>query len=145
MTGSISWCWFPYSLNYISMNILIGSEGKYSAQWPQVQTPWRLAFIWMTYEVKFRLTESTDLVPYRHKSVNAVQGSNQCLYLGTLWYTQESVWSNGGLAALVFKRLDHTDVENCSDDGDWEVQYLGDWFRIGFRSVSLDVSELPLT
>lgn len=91
----------------------------------------------MTYEVKFRLTESTDLVPYRHISVNAVQGSNQWLYLGILWYTQDSVWSNGGLAALAFKRLNHTDVENCSDDGDWDVQYLGDWFRNGFHSVSL--------
>jgi len=47
------------------------------------------------------------------------------------------VWSNGGLAALAFKRLNHTDVENCSDDGDWDVQYLGDWFRNGFHSVSL--------
>jgi len=93
----------------------------------------------MTYEVEFRL------VPYIHKSVNAVLGSNQYLYLGTQWYTQDSVWSNGELAALVFKRLNHTYVENCSDDGDCEVQYLGDWFRIGFHSVSLYVSELPLT
>jgi len=66
------------------MNVLIGSKGKYNAQWPYVQTPWRLAFIWITYEVKFRLTESTVLV-HTYKSVNVVQGSNQRLFLGIIW------------------------------------------------------------
>ena len=118
----ISWSWFPYSLNYISMNVLIGSEGKYNAQWPYVQTPWILAFIWITYEVKFRLTEITVLVHYTYKSVNAVQGSNHCLFLGITWYTQDSCCFPGvttqwvvsftahlrALASSFWRFLDHT-------------------------------------